>query len=161
MDDSRSSDPIRATSASFEGGSSGDGAAMYSDLDVSGLLEVSGPIRARRITAGSLTVHSGGTLSHPSSGSSAESLSVTVTGDVTVEDGGSITRRGRGYPEDTTYPGATSTGDEGGGSHLGHGGGLCGSTYGSVTRPQEAGGGGDYYRSTATTTGSPGAASSA
>ena len=137
-----SSDPIRTTSASFEGGSTGDGTTIYSDLDVSGLLEISGPIRARHITAGSLTVHSGGTLSHPSSDSSAESLTVTVTGDVTVEEGGSISVSGRGYPEDTTYPGATPAGQAGGGSHLGHGGGSAGATYGSVTRPQEAGGGG-------------------
>ena len=67
-----SSDPIRSATASFEGGSTGDGAAMYSTIDVSGLLEVSGPIRARQITAGSLTVHSGGKLSHPSTVSSAE-----------------------------------------------------------------------------------------
>ena len=145
-----SSDPIRSATASFEGGSTGDGAAMYSTLEVSGLLEVSGPIRARKITAGSLTVHSGGTLSHPSSGSSADSLSVTVTGDLIVEAGGAIDATGRGYPVNTTYPGATVPGGHTGGSHLGYGGfgsgGSPSSTYGSVTRPQEAGGGGhDSY----------------
>ena len=88
-----SSDPIRTTAASFEGGSSGDGATVYSDLDVSGLLEVSGPIRARRITAGSLTVHSGGRLSHPSSGLLRREPHRHRHRRLTVEDGGSIASR--------------------------------------------------------------------
>ena len=152
-----SSDPIRSATASFEGGSTGDGAAIYSDLDVSGLLEVSGPIRARRITAGSLTVHSGGTLSHPSTSSSVESLTVTVANDLMVEVGGSIDASGRGYPEETTYPGATGPEPNAGGSHLGLGGrSSTGSTYGSVTRPQEPGGGGDLYHGYPDVHGQPG-----
>ena len=149
-----SSDTIRSATASFEGGSTGDGAAMYSTLDISGLLEVSGPIRARQITAGGLTVHSGGKLSHPSTASAAESLTVTVAGDVLVEEGGSIDASGRGYTQETTYPGASVPGQYTGGSHLGYGsystwaaqngGAHVGSAYGSVTRPQEAGGGGAH-----------------
>jgi len=151
-----SSDPIRSATASFEGGSGGDGAAVYSDLAVSGLLEVSGPIRARRLAAGSLTVHSGGTLSHPSTSSLSESLNITVTGNVTVEDGGSISVSGRGYAEDTTYPTATPPGQYAGGSHLGYGGGAAGSTFGSTTLPQEAGGGGDFYDTYTDVHGRPG-----
>ena len=117
-------------------------------LDVSGLLEVSGPIRARHITAGSLTVHSGGTLSHPSTASSAESLSVTVTGDVTVEDGGSIERLGPWLPlkHDLSWRlRARRTLGQPPGRGLAprvQAEGHAGSTYGSVTGPQEAGGGG-------------------
>ena len=140
-------DPIRTTTASFEGGSSGDGAAIYSDLDVSGQLDISGPISARYITAGSLTVHSGGILSHPSTSSLAESLTVAVSGDLVVEEGGLIDASDRGYPGNETYPGASGPGSYTGGSHLGYGGyyssgGSPNSTYGSVTRPQEAGSGG-------------------
>jgi hypothetical protein len=63
---------------------------------------------------------------------------------VTVEGTGAIDATGFGYPQNTTYPGATVSGDATGGSHMGWGGTLSppiGSTYGSVTRPAEAGAG--------------------
>ena len=77
----------------------------------------------------------------------AESLTVAVSGDLVVEEGGLIDASDRGYPGNETYPGASGPGSYTGGSHLGYGGyyssgGSPNSTYGSVTRPQEAGSGG-------------------
>ncbi|HEX7582390.1 MAG TPA: Ig-like domain-containing protein, partial [Gaiellaceae bacterium] len=73
-----------------------------------------------------------------------DSLSLVVSGALYVACGGSIDASGRGYPNNTSYPGAVLPGDATGGSHLGYGGlqnNPLGSTYGSVYRPQEAGGG--------------------
>ena len=76
------------------------------------------------------------------------SLTVDV-GELIVEAGGAIDVSGLGYPPTTTYPGHGLGGTASGGSHIGQGGqhGTTRSaeTFGSVYRPQEAGGGG-YVR---------------
>jgi hypothetical protein len=108
--------------------------------------QIQGVVEVKRIDSASLTVKAGATLTHlvPAVGS-AESLVINLSGVLTVEAGGAIDASGRGYAQNKSYPGATVPGDSTGGSHLGYGGlstGPFGSTYGSVYRPQEAGGGG-------------------
>jgi hypothetical protein len=66
--------------------------------------------------------------------------------DLYVSCGSSIDVSGRGYGPNTSYPGAGTPSDANGGSHMGVGGirnAPGGSTFGSVYRPQEAGGGGN------------------
>jgi hypothetical protein len=108
--------------------------------------QIQGVVEVKRIDSAGLTVKAGATLTHlvPAVGS-AESLVINLSGVLTVEAGGAIDVSGRGYASNKSYPGATVPGDSTGGSHLGYGGlstGPFGSTYGSVYRPQEAGGGG-------------------
>ncbi|MHB8797109.1 MAG: carboxypeptidase regulatory-like domain-containing protein, partial [Thermoanaerobaculia bacterium] len=94
-------------------------------------------------TLGGFLVLRGASVTQASGGS--KSVDLTVAGPVYVDCGGSIDVSGRGYPADATYPGATP-GTNAAGSHLGvgglQGGGALAGTYGSVTRPQEAGSGG-------------------
>ncbi len=98
-----------------------------------------------RIEAHNLTVEAGAFLKHTySSGATPQSLVIELSGDLTVEAGGQIDASRRGYPANTTYPGETTPGGGGGGSHLGRGGLSPGSTYGSVYRPFENGGGGEH-----------------
>jgi len=97
-------------------------------------------------TPGSVTVRNGAILTHPASGGTATSLTVSAGGPMTVENGGAIDVSGRGYPGNVTYPGASQPGFASGGSHLGYGGlynSPLASTYGSVYQPLEAGGGGN------------------
>jgi hypothetical protein len=68
------------------------------------------------------------------------------TTDVYIGCNAAIDVSGRGFGSGTTLPGATAPTDVDGGSHIGVGGirnAPGGSTYGSVYRPQEAGGGGN------------------
>ncbi len=94
-------------------------------------------------TFAGLLVLRGASVAHSPGG--ARRLTLTVTGPLFVECGGSIDVTGRGYPEGGTYPGEVAP-MGGGGSHVGtggaYGGGVRGSTFGSVKEPQEAGGGG-------------------
>ena len=140
----RSLDPVVSGGAVLGGGGE---AVVLEPLRASGAVEVVGPVAARRLEVGSLVVRSGGVLSQPlpAAGGGVERLEVEVAGDVTVESGGAIDVSGRGYAGGASYPGATLPGAGSGGSHLGVGGvktGPGGGTFGSVVRPQEAGGGG-------------------
>ena len=108
--------------------------------------EVKGTVEVRRIDTTNLTVRTAGNLTQiPTTDPLApESVVVNATGAVTLETGAVIDVSGRGYPVNKSYPGATTPGDATGGSHLGYGGlnsNPLGSTFGSVYRPQEAGGG--------------------
>ncbi len=93
-------------------------------------------------TLGGLLVLRGASVTH--SAGADKRLELKVTGPLYVDCGASLDVTGRGYPAGTTYPEAgVSTGASG--SHLGTGG-VEGSaakagTYGSVTRPREAGSG--------------------
>jgi hypothetical protein len=101
----------------------------------------SGTVEHEQINAANLDVKPGALLTHRQ----GLSLSITTTNETRVEATGLIDVNGRGYPNNTSYPGATTPGDATGGSHMGLGGvwsGPQGSAYGSVYRPQEAGGGG-------------------
>jgi streptogramin lyase len=131
-------DPVRVfSSAVLDGG-------VVDTLAVAGPVEVRNFVTARRIDAQSLTVKSGGTLRQWVTTGTAESLTVNLMGALAVESGGAIDVSGRGYGASKSYPGATTPGGDTGGSHLGYGGfnvSPLGSTYGSVSRPSEAGGG--------------------
>jgi hypothetical protein len=145
-------DPIRGASAAL-GSAGGQEATLWSPVQVTGAVEVVGPIAARSITAGSLTVASGGRLTHPpaASASAPESVVVVLTGSLTVQAGGSIDVTSRGYAVGVTYPGAVIEGSVSAGSHLGYGGVVnspAGSVFGSVYRPQEDGAGGRDYSAT-------------
>jgi hypothetical protein len=102
-------------------------------------------VDARSIAAGSLTLRAGSVLSLPPlTSTTPETLSLNVTGTLTIETGASIDVSARGYPASGTYPGAIAAGGNNGGSHLAYGGhynGPPGSVFGSVYRPQEGGGG--------------------
>ncbi|MBK8595122.1 MAG: hypothetical protein IPN83_05940 [Holophagales bacterium] len=93
-----------------------------------------------------LLVLRGASITHSAGGT--RRLDLTVTGSLFIECGGSIDVTGRGYPEESTYPGATGavSPTDSAGSHVGTGGLAGGSaampTYGSVERPREAGSGG-------------------
>src|SRR5439155_12719747 len=72
-------------------------------------------------------------------------VTVNASTALTIDAGGTIDVSGRGYGAATTYPGATAATNQTGGSHIGLGALSGGSTqptsFGSVYRPQEAGGG--------------------
>src|SRR5205814_121393 len=105
----------------------------------------SGRVTATAVTAPTLRVKSGATLTNPAAAISTP-FNINVSGAITVEANGSIDVSGHGYPLNTTYPGATLPANGTGGSHIGVGGlwdPPTGSTFGSVYRPQEAGGGGE------------------
>jgi hypothetical protein len=105
-----------------------------------------GQVAASSVTAPAVRVTSGASLTN-SSTSPAAPLTVNASGTLTIEANGAIDLTGRGYPAWVTYPGATIPGNGSGGSHIGIGGlwdAPTASTFGSVYRPQEAGGGGDY-----------------
>jgi len=106
-------------------------------IDTNGVFVLDVPLEM-----GSVTINSGGTLTH-SAGQAG--LNVTVTGNLTVGAGGSISVDGKGY-DPGSGPGAG--GSSCGGGYGGAGGGQAGgSTYGSITAPSElgSGGGGSYY----------------
>jgi len=101
---------------------------------------VNGTLYAADITGENITVTGSGSLRQYNTSGAVWRLK--LTGVVTVA--GNINADGRGYPERTSYPGATTPGNETGGSHIGIGGPYNlpqGTTYGSVYRPMEAGGG--------------------
>ena len=133
-----SADPVHTSSSIVLDGS------VVDTLSVTGSVEVRNAVTARRIDAQSLTVKAGGSLTQFGTSSTAETLTLNVAGALTVEAGGAIDVSGRGYTSSKSYPGATVPADATGGSHLGYGGftnNPLGSTFGSVYRPQEAGGG--------------------
>ena len=82
----------------------------------------------------------GGSVTHPDGDSSFK----LTTGTTYVACDAAIDLTGRGYPQRTSYPGATTQASARGGSHIGVGGSpdSLASTFGSVYQPQEMGGGG-------------------
>jgi hypothetical protein len=113
---------------------------LLSPITTTGNVTISGSVTAVQITAASLTVNSGAVLTQ----GNTDALRLTVSDTLTVL--GSIDVSGHGFGPNSSYPGATTPGDVNGGSHIGIGGirnGSGGSTFGSVYRPQEAGGGGN------------------
>ncbi|MBK9968901.1 MAG: hypothetical protein IPP07_30280 [Holophagales bacterium] len=145
----RSEDPIRVPTVNLSGPTA---AGSYTEVTtplVAETVSVTGNVSIPGITATNLTVKTGARLTHSAmTATQARSLDLKVTGTLTIEDGGSIDVTGRGYPEESTYPGATGavSPTDSAGSHVGTGGLAGGSaampTYGSVERPREAGSGG-------------------
>ncbi|MEA2163765.1 MAG: large repetitive protein [Thermoanaerobaculia bacterium] len=106
-------------------------------------MTISGGVTVTGIAAPSLHLLAGATLS---GGSSALPLTIDVIGAITVDAGGAVDVTGRGYPLNTSYPGATLPANGTGGSHMGIGGvndPPTSSAFGSVYHPREAGGGGE------------------
>jgi len=105
-----------------------------------------GHVAVPQVKATNLTIETGAVLtSLQTSGTTAQTLSLDITGSINVKAGGAIDVSGRGYGGNVTYPGASLQGFANGGSHIGYGGlnaSPLGSTFGSVYQPQEAGGGG-------------------
>jgi len=82
--------------------------------------------------------------------SATTTMSLGATGsltDVYIACNSSIDLTGLGYAAGATLPGETAAGFPSGGSHFGHGGWYsscaCGTIYGNVYHPNEAGGGGE------------------
>jgi hypothetical protein len=139
-----SADPIRSPYAEI---STSSYYVDWSSIDFDGELVIkSGSLRSREITAETITVKAGATLSHPKTENdgAGESLLIDLSGNLIVEAGGSIDVSGHGYVQDDTYPGEIPTDstvqDKDSGSHIGQGSGFA-TTFGSVYRPREAGGG--------------------
>jgi hypothetical protein len=94
-----------------------------------------------------LYVLSGATVTHAAFAGSfdAKSVSLDVAGDLWVECGAKIDVTAKGFGARTSYQGETAPGDGSGGGHIGRGGlwnAPASTSFGSVTRPAEAGGGG-------------------
>ena len=142
-----SGDPIRTTDTATLAGSTLEYQLVRAAV-VAPHVKVTGYVAARSIKADDVTVETGAILTHETLGSGAPTSGLTIeaTGSILVK--GSIDATYRGYYAYQTYPGASGPGGNTGGSHIGRGGNCCnaisGSTFGSVYRPQEAGGGGDY-----------------
>ena len=113
-------------------------------IRVGGTQEINGSVQVREIVAGNLILRSGAVLTHPYSNdaNNPESLSIELTGTLTIEAGALIDVTARGFNRQVTYPGETTASGSGGGSHIGQGGSSSGTTYGSIYRPQENGAGG-------------------
>ena len=109
---------------------------------------------------GGITVNSGGVLTYSTGGAD---LDLTITGNLTVNPGGSIFANGKGYGSDGG-PGAGGSGDTiraGGGAGYGGSGGSSyyapgGSPYGSISEPSDLGSGGGHGRGTQWATGGAG-----
>ncbi|MBK8595121.1 MAG: hypothetical protein IPN83_05935 [Holophagales bacterium] len=104
----RSEDPIRVPTVNLSGPTA---AGSYTEITtplVAETVSVTGNVSIPGITATNLTVKTGARLTHSAmTATQARSLDLKVTGTLTIEDGGSIDVTGRGYPEESTYPGAT------------------------------------------------------
>ncbi len=96
-------------------------------------------------TLGDLIVLRGASISHAPVVQGAEfGIDLDVTGRVYIECGGSIDVTGKGYAGSISYTGAITLGGHNGGSHIGRGGTMASppaASFGSLTRPSEAGGG--------------------
>ncbi|HMM34458.1 MAG TPA: Ig-like domain-containing protein [Thermoanaerobaculia bacterium] len=149
----QSADPIRTPTIELTGPTGTGGYTAIPGPVVAETVVVSGNVQTRGIAATTLTVKAGAKLtSLASTATEVETLDLNVTGVLTIEAGGSIEVSGRGYLAKASYPGTTASSNSGG-SHVGVGGipagGTAALTYGSVTRPQEAGGGGWYSNGSA------------
>ena len=125
----------------------GNSQTFYSEdpVLVTGTQTIDGAARLRRVQAGDLELTAGSLLRHPNQVGSAraEILDINVERNTVIGAGARIDVTGLGYGPNQTYPGAVAPGNRGGGSHIGRGGSVAGTTYGSVYRPQEHGGGGE------------------
>ncbi|MCK6682925.1 MAG: Ig-like domain-containing protein [Thermoanaerobaculia bacterium] len=86
----------------------------------------------------------GAVITHPQGGDRAVRID-TGSGFVEIQCSAAIDVTGKGFAPGATYPALSPAGPSEGGSHLGIGGGITGTsgrTYGSVVRPREAGAGG-------------------
>jgi hypothetical protein len=109
-------------------------------LDGGGIYELT------ELRAHNVTVRSGAVLTHPptTDPEGPSSLVIDVTGTFVLEEGASINVDGKGFPRLATYPGVEPASASSGGSHIGEGrlyNGSPGETFGSLTRPREAGAG--------------------
>jgi|GEM_PF-5747628 len=106
-----------------------------------------GVVTTDRIEAGALRIASGATLTDRPTTDPATPQTLTLdVGELIVEAGGAIDVSTLGYPAGTSYPDHGLAGGDSGGSHVGQGGirhAPAAETFGSVYRPQEAGGGGN------------------
>ena len=105
-------------------------------------LSIAGRITTPSVTAPSIRVRNSALVT---GGTPAAPLTITTPGTLTIDAGGAIDVSGIGYGANQTYAGHTAATGNYGASHMGVGGsgsnGQFGSTFGSITRPQEAGGG--------------------
>jgi hypothetical protein len=143
-----STDPVIAENDYSFNGTPGSDMQMKLALVAKNNVNVNtGSISLNSIKAKNVTVASGAVITHPTITVNAPGLTIDVTDTITVD--GKIDVSGRGYPENTTYPGERSSAFETGGSHMGRGGArssnASGSTFGSIYRPLEAGGGGNDW----------------
>ena len=108
-----------------------------SDLDIPELEVLSGGVLVlnKPETLTNMHIASGGVLTRSAS---LAGFDLTVTGDLTVDEGASILADGKGYGSDAG-PGAWGGS---GGSYGGKGGGWGGPVYGSITAPSDLGSGG-------------------
>ncbi|HYK00775.1 MAG TPA: Ig-like domain-containing protein [Thermoanaerobaculia bacterium] len=126
-----SADPIR--SAVFDVSGSNVEIQKRTDAET---LTIRGSVSANAINATNLTVETGAVLRQFGNALTLNAQNLIVRGSIDVS--------GQGYGPNTTYPGAARSTDFNGGAHIGRGGvhsGEWGSSFGSVYRPQEAGGG--------------------
>jgi len=148
----KSSDPIRigANGVVTLAGPSAAGKYLEVSSPISGnTVTVTGNVSVPSITAQTLTVKSGATLSVPAT-TPPGALTINVSGTMTVESGAAIDVSGRGYPGGQSYPGVSASVNNSGGSHIGLGvgdSGTAGAAYGSVEQPQEAGAGAGFLAS--------------
>jgi hypothetical protein len=105
-------------------------------------IDITGHVQTPLIKAASLTLEPASILTH----ANGSTLTLNVTGALTVKSGAAIDVSQRGYTSNNqTFPGAASPSGSGGGSHLGYGGGQTSinATFGSVYTPQEFGSAGN------------------
>ncbi|MGH9457002.1 MAG: hypothetical protein ACRD2J_05105, partial [Thermoanaerobaculia bacterium] len=142
-----SNDPIVVGAESAIELSGPTGAGQYLELTTPIAAEsvtVTGNVAVAGVEAHDLTIRDG-TLAHAAG--AAETFRIALSGTLTIGPTGAIDVSGRGFRPGQTYPGATPPGSMSAGSHMGIGGVRgppAASTYGSVYRPQEAGGGGEH-----------------
>ncbi|MEX1997651.1 MAG: fibronectin type III domain-containing protein [Candidatus Andersenbacteria bacterium] len=97
---------------------------------------------------GNWTIAATGSLSHSDNATTEDfRLNVTLTGDLTIDSGGTVKADSKGYSADNG-PGRPTHGSVEGGAHGGVGGdrladGTTSLTYGSITAPTNLGSGGD------------------
>ena len=93
------------------------------------------------LTVSNVVVTTNGLITHMSGQNNKVSL--TLSGDLTINLGAAITASQRGYGQNLG-PGAGTSGTGQGGSHAGQGGLNTNGTYGSFLTPATAGSGADY-----------------
>jgi Bacterial Ig-like domain/F5/8 type C domain len=125
-------DPIRT--ATLE--ANGNGLEFLTGIDA-GVVTVRGNASASTVKANELVVETGGVLrSRGGNGLAIDAGNLTVRGTIDVT--------GQGFAASTTYGGATAPGSGSGAAHMGLGGvhnNPAATSFGSIYRPQEAGGG--------------------
>jgi Bacterial Ig-like domain/F5/8 type C domain len=134
-----SADPIRVgTGATTIAGPASGALEFLSPVNAQDLT-ITGNVNATTINATSLNIRSGALVSAPGGAGNPASVTLNVSGALTLD--GTIDLTGRGYPNNVSYPGTTQPYAYIGGSHIGVGTWATGTTFGSIDRPAEAGGG--------------------